>query len=120
MEQSIAAERRAALASLPGDFGYSDLNDFIKALKEAQGAPKARRGRPPKSAKASAPAPAPAEKTGRRPRAKITEQTKNDVKALVEAGQTGLEIAKALKISLPSVQNIKKALGLVKARSNSA
>ena len=35
---------------------------------------------------------------------------------MVAAGQTGAAIAKALKISLPSVQNIKKALGLVKAR----
>jgi DNA-binding CsgD family transcriptional regulator len=35
---------------------------------------------------------------------------------MVDAGKTGAEIAKELKISLPSVQNIKKALGLVKAR----
>jgi hypothetical protein len=32
-------------------------------------------------------------------------------------GRTGAEIAKAVRISLPSVQNIKKALGLVKARA---
>ena len=48
--------------------------------------------------------------------AKITDQTRSEVKKLVEGGKTGAEIAKALKISLPSVQNIKKALGLVKAR----
>jgi hypothetical protein len=35
---------------------------------------------------------------------------------MVDAGRTGAEIAKALSISLPSVQNIKKALGLVKER----
>ena len=39
-----------------------------------------------------------------------------DVKKMVDAGKTGAEISQALKISLPSVQNIKKALGLVKAR----
>jgi DNA-binding CsgD family transcriptional regulator len=38
------------------------------------------------------------------------------VKKLVGAGKTGSEIAKSLGISLPSVQNIKKALGLVKSR----
>jgi len=38
------------------------------------------------------------------------------VKKMTEAGKTGSNIAAALKISLPSVQNIKKALGLVKAR----
>jgi DNA-binding CsgD family transcriptional regulator len=39
------------------------------------------------------------------------------VKKLVEGGKTGSQIAKALGISLPSVQNIKKSLGLVKARA---
>jgi hypothetical protein len=34
----------------------------------------------------------------------------------VQAGQSGAEIAKAFGISLPSVQNIKKEAGLVKAR----
>ena len=37
-----------------------------------------------------------------------------EVKSMVEAGKTGTEIVAALGISLPSVQNIKKALGLVK------
>ncbi len=35
---------------------------------------------------------------------------------MVEGDKTGAEIAKSLGISLPSVQNIKKALGLVKKR----
>jgi len=38
------------------------------------------------------------------------------VKKLAKAGKTGSAIAEELGISLPSVQNIKKALGLVKAR----
>jgi hypothetical protein len=45
----------------------------------------------------------------------ITDETRAKVKALVEAGKTGAEIAAEVGISLPSVQNIKKALGLVKA-----
>jgi hypothetical protein len=52
----------------------------------------------------------------KRHRAVITDDTRKDVKKLVEAGKTGGEIAKVLGISLPSVQNIKKALGLVKAK----
>jgi DNA-binding CsgD family transcriptional regulator len=36
------------------------------------------------------------------------------VKKLVKAGKSGSQIAKAVGISLPSVQNVKKALGLVK------
>ena len=35
------------------------------------------------------------------------------VKKLVEDGKTGAEIAKAAGISLPSVHNVKKSLGLV-------
>jgi len=106
MEQSITAERRSALANLPSEFGYSDLNSFIKALKDAQQSGGRRKVR----AKTAAP------KATKRTRARITDETKTEVKSMVEAGKTGAEIAKALKISLPSVQNIKKALGLVKAR----
>jgi DNA-binding CsgD family transcriptional regulator len=51
----------------------------------------------------------------RRKRATITDATRAEVKTMVEAGKTGAEIAAALGISPPSVQNIKKALGLVKA-----
>jgi predicted transcriptional regulator len=45
---------------------------------------------------------------------------KAQVKSLAEEGKTGQEIAKLLGISAPSVQNIKKALGMVKARVASA
>ena len=53
----------------------------------------------------------------RRKRAKITDEIRAELKNLAEAGKSGSEIAAALGISLPSVQNIKKALGLVKSRS---
>lgn len=108
LEAQISAERVAALSKLPADFGYASLSDFIDALKGAtkvKGAPKT-----PK-----APKPAKAERTGKR--AKITEEIKAEVKALAEAGKTGQEIAKALGISAPSVQNIKKLFGLVKSRT---
>lgn len=41
---------------------------------------------------------------------------KAEVKKLVQAEKTGPQIARAVGISLPSVQNIKKELGLVKAK----
>lgn len=112
MENAISAERQAALANLPKEYGYDDLNDFVAALKAAQ-----RSGGSRKAKSAAKPAPA-AKKSGKRTRAKITSETKQQVKSLVEAGKTGAEIAKQLGISLPSVQNIKKELGLVKARSS--
>jgi hypothetical protein len=50
----------------------------------------------------------------RRKRAVITDETREQVKKLVGEGITGNEFAHKLGISLPSVQNIKKALGLVR------
>ena len=118
-EAKLASDRVTALAKLPGDYGYSDLNEFIKALKDAAG--KSRKGgkkvKGPKAAKA--PKPAKAAKAGKRTRAKITAELKQQVISAVQSGQSGAEIAEAFGISLPSVQNIKKEAGLVKARGNS-
>ena len=43
-------------------------------------------------------------------------QVMTSTEAAGSAGKTGAAIAKSVGISLPSVQNIKKALGLVQAR----
>lgn len=103
LEQAIAAERAKELASLPGKYGFSDAASFIKAVKAATGSGK--RAGKGKTA------------TGkRRKRAVINDATKAEVKAMVAAGKTGAEIADAIGISIPSVQNIKKELGLTKAR----
>lgn len=115
-EAKLAADRVAALSRLPGDYGYANLNDFIKALKSAAG--KARKNKKVKGTKA--PKAAPKAKAGKRTRAKITPELKQQVIAAVQAGQSGAEIAASLGLSLPSVQNIKKEAGLVKARGNSA
>lgn len=106
----LQAKLDRELAALPGKYGFSSPEDFLKAVAAASSAGGARgRGRPKGSAAA-------ATKSKRRTRAKITDETRAQVKQLVEAGKTGSAIAKELGISLPSVQNIKKALGLVKAR----
>lgn len=116
-EAKLSADRVAALAKLPADFGYDNLNAFIKAVKASYG--KGGKGKPGRKAKVAAAAKAPkAAKKGKR--AKITDEIKAQVKALAEGGKTGQEIAKALGISAPSVQNIKKAFGMVKARSSAA
>lgn len=115
-EARLAADRVSALAKLPGDYGYNNLNDFIKALKAAVG--KGGKGRKSKVAKASK-APK-AAKTVKRTRAKITPELKQAVIAAVQAGQSGAQISKTFGISLPSVQNIKKEAGLVKARGTAA
>lgn len=105
LEEAIAAERAKELATLPGKYGFDSVAAFLKAVKAATGGS----GRGRKAAKGKA-------KGGRRKRAVITAETKSKVKALTEAGKTGAEIAAAVGISVPSVQNIKKELGLTKAR----
>ncbi len=116
LEQSIQSELHKELAKLPAKYGFAKADDFIAAVRAATGGKRAAKGRAAKAA----PAPAKGGRGGpgkkRRSRAVITEATRAEVKKLAEAGKTGAEIAKAVGISLPSVQNIKKALGLVKKR----
>jgi DNA-binding NarL/FixJ family response regulator len=123
LEQSIQAELHKELAQLPAKYGFSSVNDFADALRAASGGggrTGARPGRPAKRGRPPAAASSGGAKSGggrkRRTRAVITDETRSQVKKMVEGGKTGAEIAKSLSISLPSVQNIKKALGLVKKR----
>jgi hypothetical protein len=102
LEKAIARELHDELGRLPVKFGFSTVDAFVAALTDASGRV-VRRGRPAKAAATKR----------RRKRAVITDAVRSEVKKLVEAGKTGAHIAASLKISLPTVQNIKKALGLV-------
>jgi hypothetical protein len=106
LEKTVASELRHELALLPARYGFDGLPAFFKAVRAAGSGGGGRKA----TAKAAKKAP------GRRRRAVITDATRAEVKKLAEAGKTGAEIAKAVRISLPSVQNVKKALGLVKSR----
>lgn len=66
--------------------------------------------------KLAKPAPVAVPTPARRTRAVITDAIRAKVKQLVHAGKGAAEIAKAVKISQPSVANIKKQLGLVKKK----
>jgi hypothetical protein len=109
LEKSIAKRLHKELSSLHEKYGFSSIDDFVKALKGTFSGGSSRKGARAKVAKVSG--------AKRRKRAVITDETRATVKKLVESGKTGSQIAKSLGISLPSVQNIKKAQGLVKARS---
>lgn len=103
LEKELAGFNRQLLA-LPGKHGFKTMEAFITALRAA--------GRSSGGAK-SAPA---AKKSGRKARVEITAEMKQKVKSMVGAGKTGAQIAKAVNISIPSVQNIKRELGLVQKR----
>lgn len=105
LEHAVQAELKSELAALPAKYGFENVAAFVAAVRAASGR---RRGRPAKATQAP---------TGkRRRRATVTDATRADVKKLVEAGKTGAEIAKAVGVSLPTVQNIKKALRLVRMK----
>jgi DNA-binding NarL/FixJ family response regulator len=93
------------LAALPAKYGFSSTAAFIAAVEKASD------GRTRRTRQAVHPV-----TRKQRKRAVITDAIRAKVKVLVKSGKTGNQIAGALKISLPSVQNIKKALGLVKSR----
>jgi hypothetical protein len=111
LELAVTEERNRALAGLPRQYGFENAEAFANAVLAASDGRRGprRRGRPPGSRTGG-----PGKK--RRSRAVITDETRAQVKKLAGAGKTGAEIAKAVGISLPSVQNVKKALGLVHAR----
>lgn len=102
IERQLAGFHRK-LAGLPSKHGFRSMDAFIEALRAASAGGGGKRA-PRKASR------------GRKARAKITDETRQKVKALVAEGKTGNQIAKQLGISLPSVQNIKKQFGLVKAR----
>jgi len=95
LEAEIAANLSRELASLHAKYGFAEVDVFLMAVEEAAGGKtKKRRGRPAKAVAA---------KKGRK-RAKISPKIRAKVKQLVKAGKTGSQIAKAVGISLPSVQ----------------
>jgi transposase len=117
LEQSIQNRRPSELAGLPEAYGFSSLNEFVKAVKASYGKGGKRKVAAAKPAKKGRVAKVKEVKEKKaRTRARITDEVKAKVKQLVEEGKSGSQIAKALGISLPSVQNIKKAFGLVKSK----
>jgi len=112
LEAAAAKQSAAMLARLPEEYGFDSVDSFIAALKSAARSGGGRRGRPAKKSAVKVTA----SKGKARKRAKITPEIKQQVKELVGKDESGAAIAKALGISLPSVQNIKKELGLVKSR----
>ena len=109
LEEEVSAEQRGELAGLPARYGFGNVAEFIAAVRAATG----KRGRR-KLGQAKPAVNAVRASGSKRRRAKITANTRAKVKQLVAAKKTGGAIAEALGISIQSVHNIKKALGLVK------
>jgi transposase len=103
------SERTRLLAGLHAQCGFASRKDLIDALV-ALGGPS--RGTAAK-ANGSTTGTGSAKK---RKRARITTELRNDVVKALQAAQAAGDIAKRYSISSQTVQNIKKAAGLVKSR----
>jgi hypothetical protein len=104
LESAIESELHRELSVLHERFGFADLKSFFNAVQSAA-ATSQKAGRPKKAAPAAR----------HRKRAVITAAMREKVVKLAKAGTTASKIAQKIGISLPSVQNIKKAAGLVHA-----
>jgi hypothetical protein len=102
LQKKIERERVTALASLHQKYGFGSPAELIRAIRAASGPAAGKRaGRPG---------------GGHRKYARISPELRQKIKAALQAGKTGGQVAAAFGISVPSVYNIKKASGLVKAR----
>jgi len=100
LERLIDKRLPRELATLPGVYGFTNVGLFLRAVKAAA----TKRGLPAKKSAI----------LKHRKRAKITDAIRAKVRSGLKSGKTCAQMAKELRISLPSVQNIKKALGLMR------
>lgn len=110
--QKITGSKRGKKAAKKPAAKKASKKVAKKATKKA--AKKSVKKAPRKSAKKAAPKAA--KKTGRRKRTTITPELRNDIIAAVKGGATGSAVAKQFGVSVPTVQNIKKAAGLTKTK----
>lgn len=87
------------LLDLPKRLGFDSIKSLIQALRRVSSA----KGASKRSIVSS-----------RRKRTTITPQIEEHVRKLLLEGHTSASVAAAIKISVPSVSNLKKRFGLVK------
>lgn len=105
LQEQVDRTRAEALANLHEEYGFADAEELINAIRAAAGK---RRGRRPGR---------PAKKAGdHHKHARITPEIRQKIRTALKAGKTGGAVAEEFGVSLPSVYNIKKEFGLVKAR----
>lgn len=131
LKSKLAKIEQALLNELHTIVGFASRSDLVKKLQSigsAKGKKVARKA-PKKAARKSARkatkkvagksvkkvAKKVAKKSGRRrKRTTITPQLRNDIIAEIKGGATGAAVAKKFGVSVPTVQNIKKAAGLIR------
>jgi hypothetical protein len=112
LQTEATTEINNNLRALPAQFGFADVNTFIRAVRNAHkdAKPAGRKTRKVKKARK-------AKNGARKARASITPEKRALIIADLTAKMPGLDVASKHGISLATVQNIKKAAGLVTERA---
>jgi hypothetical protein len=114
LRQKAASERAAHLKNLHAAFGFTSRAELIDALAALDGS--GRRAAPGKATTSKAAA----STATRKGRVRVTPGMKADIIKAIKAGDSGGAVATRFGVSSQTVQNIKKAAGLVKARQKKA
>ena len=110
--EKLEKEMSRNLSSLPKKLGFDSMADFIAALQEIDGGSGSgsnKRGRPDDPSKSS---------SRKRKGGKVTAEIGRKAEKMFEAHKTAREVAEAVGLSLPTVNLIKKRLGLVNKRKD--
>ena len=94
LEKELVAERRKKLINLHKDLGYATRQDLIDDLKSIRGGGG----------------------VGRAKRVTITAELRSKIETGLREGKGATEVARDTGVSVPTVQNIKKDIGLVQSR----
>ncbi|MBL4574537.1 MAG: hypothetical protein JKY51_00365 [Opitutaceae bacterium] len=112
LEKKIEAEQKK-LISLHTKLGYSSRAGLIKALMDlgpsGKASPKAAKKSGKKISKSTS-------SSGRKKRTTITPALRASIVKALKSGEKGLKVAKDFAVSIPTIQNIKIAAGLIKKR----
>jgi hypothetical protein len=98
IRKTIELERASELARLPEQYGFASMREFIGALKAIAGKKRVSKAK------------------GHKKRARITPELKESIVKALKGKKAATVIANELSVSVASVNLIKKAAGLVKAR----
>jgi hypothetical protein len=119
LRQKAASERAGQLKGLHTSFGFTSRLELIEALVALDGSGR-RGGRPKGAASKGAASQAGAPTKARKRRVRVTPEMKAELIKAIKAGDSGAVVAKRFGVSSQTVQNIKKAAGLVQARTKKA
>jgi hypothetical protein len=113
LRRKAAEERAGHLKNLHTSYGFASRGELIEALVSLDGGRRGRAAYGTAGASASS-------SSGKRRRARITPEMRSEVVKAIKGKEPAGAVAKRFSISIQSVQNIKKAAGLVQARKKRA